>query len=31
MFTRTDKEPDPKAAIEFADELWTLLEKKFKK
>ncbi|MBU0910701.1 MAG: hypothetical protein KKA54_16895 [Proteobacteria bacterium] len=28
MFTREDKDPDPKKAIELADELWTLLEEK---
>ena len=30
MFTREDKDPDPKIAIDRADELWTLLEEKYK-
>lgn len=30
MFTRADKDPDPKTAIELADELWALLEERYK-
>ncbi len=30
MFTREDKDENPKQAIEFAEELWDLLEAKYK-